>query len=309
MQYTKRDCFFDRERSGQVLTFLLYLFSAICMFFFFYQRVTMFKLTMFFLSLTCIHLNAFEILPQCKETEALGFGEWNIAIDGEALLMQKFLKPNDVVFDIGGNHGEWSTFALKYQPSIQIMTFEPVPFVFKSLKNALEPYSNVQLFNYALSDQSGTAVFHYYPEADGLSGFYYREVLRGDHPDPLILEVNQTTLDVFCESKGINKIDFIKIDTEGAEWKILKGAKNLLKNQQIRAIQFEYGGCYVDAKTTLRDVMLYFKENRYIVFRIVPTGLVHIAKWKSSLENYHLSNYFAICEEDLPGYGLIEFSE
>ena len=271
----------------------------------------MFRTPMLFLSMliACVHLNSFEILAQCKETKALGFGEWNIATDGEATLIEKFLKPYDLVFDVGGNHGEWSSCALKRQPTVQIMAFEPVPPVFKSLKEALGLYSNVRLFNYALSDQGGTSVFHYYPEADGLSGFYYREVLRGDHPDPLILEVEQMTLDSFCESNGITKIDFIKIDTEGAEWRILQGAKHLLKNQQIRAIQFEYGGCYIDAKTTLKDVILYFKENRYIVFRIIPTGLVHIANWEPSLENYHLSNYFAICEGDLPGYDLTEFPE
>lgn len=259
--------------------------------------------------LFCVQLNAFEILPQCEETEALGFGEWNIAIDGESVLMQTFLRQNDLVFDVGGNHGEWSTFALGYQPSIQIMAFEPVPPVFEDLKIILGDYSNVQLFNYALSDKIGVTSFFYYPEADGLSGFYYREVLRGDHPDPLIIEVEEQTLDFFCEKNGIKEIDFIKIDTEGAEWKILQGAHGLLKNRKIRAIQFEYGGCYVDAKTTLKDVMQYLTGNGYLIFRIMPTGLIHISKWVPSLENYHLSNYFALRKEDLPGYSLVEFND
>jgi FkbM family methyltransferase len=263
-----------------------------------------FALLLFF----SIHLSAFQILPQCKETNDLGFGEWNIAIDGEALLMKEFLRPGDCVFDVGGNHGEWSSFALRAEPTIQIKAFEPVPFVFNSLEKLLGNHSHVQLFKHALSDQMGKSIFHYYPEADGLSGFYYREVLRGDHPDPLIIEVEQTTLDAFCESNKIEKIDFIKIDTEGAEWKILQGGKNLIKNHRIKSIQFEYGGCYIDAKTTLKNVMLYLTENRYILFRIIPTGLIHISKWEPCLENYILSNYFAIREEDLPGYALTDFS-
>lgn len=269
------------------------------------RNALFFLLTLF----SCNPLSAFEILTQNEETSALGYGNWNLITDGEAILIREFLKPKDVVFDVGGNHGEWSSFALNFQPTIQILAFEPVPAVFKMLENNLKSHSNIRLFNCALSDQIGKAVIHYYQGSDGLSGFYYREVLRGALPDPLHIAVEQTTLDAFCKSNGITKIDFIKIDTEGAEWKILQGAENLLKNHQIRALQFEYGGCYVDAKTTLKDVIMYLKKNRYIVFRIFPAGIIHIAKWESSLENYNLSNYFAICEEAFPNYALTEFPQ
>ena len=262
----------------------------------------------FLLLCLCTYLNAFEILPQNDETYKLGFGEWNIAIDGEAVLMKEFIKPNQTVFDIGANCGEWTQFAINTQPSIKVYAFEPVPPVYERLKQTLGKYKNVQLFNHAISDKIGLAQFHYYPEADGLSGFFYREVLRGDHPDPLILEVPEKTLDAFCLENGINSIDFIKIDTEGAEWKVLTGARELIQNHRIKAIQFEYGGCYIDAKTTLKSVMTYLSQNNYVIFRIMPKGLVHISKWEARLENYHLSNYFAIRQEDMPNYGLVKFN-
>lgn len=252
------------------------------------------------------HAAAFDILSQSKETEKLGYGEWHIEIDGELGLIEHFIKPGNLVFDVGGNHGEWSTWALKTEPTIQIVAFEPVPSVFESLRYALQNFSNVQLFNCALSNESGLTNLHYYPQADGLSGFYFREVLRGDQPDPEVIIVQQDTLDDFCNRHAISQIDFIKIDTEGAEWKILNGAKKLLENQQIRAIQFEYGGCYIDAKTKLQDVIKLLTKNRYLIFRIIPTGIVHISHWEDSLENYDLSNYFAICKDDFPGYNLCE---
>lgn len=275
------------------------MFEMICRFF---------KLFVYIVN-TCLTLQlfSFEILPQSPKTEGLGYYDWNIAEDGESLLVKQFLKPQSLVFDVGGNHGEWSLCALKAQPTIQIKVFEPVPLIFEGLVKTLRAYPNVQVFNYALSDQKGVTKFHYYTEADGLSGFYYREVLRGDQPDPQIISVNQETLDDFCQANSISTIDFIKIDTEGAEWKIIKSAQNLLKNHRIRAIQFEYGGCYIDAKTTLEQVLRLLKKHRYVIFRIIPTGLIHISKWEPSLENFHLSNYFAICEEDLPGYSLVEF--
>ena len=244
-------------------------------------------------------LASFEIFSQCPSTEKLGYGDWYIDTDGELVLMQQLLKPGNVVFDVGGNHGEWSSFALQAQPNIQLFTFEPVPPVFEILQKTLENYNQVQLFDCALSDQIGISEFMYYPEADGLSSFYYREVLRGDHPDPQVIYVQQETLDHFCEAHAIQKIDFMKLDTEGSEWRIFKGAENLLKNHQIRAIQFEYGGCNVDSKTTLKQMIAMLTDNAYVIFRIIPTGLILISKWEDSLENYHLSNYFAICEEDL----------
>lgn len=247
-----------------------------------------------------LSLNAFEVVPQNDSTFKLGFGEWNIAIDGEADVIRQFIGPNQVVLDVGANCGEWSQFALKTQPSIQIYAFEPVPPVFERLQTTLGNNSHVKLFNHAISDKNGVAQFHYYPEADGLSGFYYREVLRGDHPDPIIIDVPEKTLDTFALENNLSHIDFIKIDTEGAEWKVLQGAKNLIQNRLIRAIQFEYGGCYIDAKTTLKSVFNFLTENGYLVFRIIPNGLVSINQWEDRLENYDLSNYFAIRQEDAP---------
>ncbi len=94
--------------------------------------------------------------------------------------MQAFLKPNQVIFDVGGNHGEWSSFALGIAPNIQLHVFEPVLPVFLSLYQKLSSHQNVHFNQCALSDQNGKTQFHYYLDADdGLSGFYYREVLEG----------------------------------------------------------------------------------------------------------------------------------
>jgi len=54
-------------------------------------------------------------------------------------------------------------------------------------------------------------------------------------------EIECKTLDTLCLEIGLEKIDYLKIDTEGAEYKILSGARNLLQKQKITFIQFEYG--------------------------------------------------------------------
>ncbi len=246
-------------------------------------------------------LYGYTIIPENNKSHKLGYGDWYIHTDGELHLLEQFLRPNDVVFDVGANVGEWSLYALEAERSIHLYSFEPLPLIFSDMQSKLSGYPNAQAFNLALSDQRGKRDFCYYDETyefSGLSGFYVREVLKIDHQLPKIIEVQQETLPCFCKQQNLDKIDFLKIDAEGAEWIIIKGAAPLIENKRIRAIQFEYGGCYVDAHTTLKEIYDFFSKNDYLLFRIMPHGLIRITQWEPGLENFDLSNYVAITKED-----------
>ena len=250
-------------------------------------------------------LHSFEILRHCEATHSLGYGDCALGQNGEWSLLQKILKPESLIFDVGANVGEWSQTALRIQPTIRLISFEPVPSIFEQLKHNLRECANAQVRNFALSDERGPCTFYYYserPDLTGLSGLYLREVLKGVILDPEVLNLRQETLTHFCAEESIEKIDFLKIDTEGAEWKVLQGAEALLKEKRITAIQFEYGGTYNDAKITLEQIVRLLTSDGYLVFRIVPDGLVHIAKWESSLENYQYCNYFALLKEAFVHY-------
>lgn len=133
-----------------------------------------------------------------------------------------------------------------------------------------------------------------------LSSFYRREsVEKSCNIVPHMLKVKTYDLDSFCQEYHISTIDFLKIDTEGSELDILKGAQQLLAAHKIKYIQFEYGGTYVDAKTTLKEVFTCLKSNNYLVFRIVPNVLIKINNWRDSLETYNYSNYFACLDTAL----------
>ena len=253
-------------------------------------------------------LLSFEIRYQ-SGTEKVGYKNSNMQTNGELTLLWNFLKQGDIVFDVGANRGEWSQHALEKTSSIQLFAFEPIPEVFAILKMNFLSLSNVKIFAYALSNDLGKASFYHYLEHSDMSGFYDRPILQSNfnYNPPQQISVALETLDHFCSTQSVSKIDFLKIDTEGAEWKVLDGARNLLENHQIRAIQFEYGGCYTDAGTTLKQVVQLLTKNGYIIFRIIPTGLIHISHWSPSLENFEYSNYFAIYQEDMPSYDLVKF--
>lgn len=256
----------------------------------------MIRAVIFFLVFGC---SLFPYSIQCEgpKTKHLGYGDWFIKSDGEWDLMKEILSPKDVVFDVGANVGEWSLYALKTQPSIELYAFEPVPLIFSELTDKLRGFSHARAFPFALSDENGQDRFYHYDEThdfSALSSFFVREVLKKDHQPPKVIEVEKKTLSTFCAEHAIDRIDFLKIDAEGAEWIILKGAADLIDREAIKAIQFEYGGCNIDSKTTLRDIYDFLASRDYLIFRIKPKGLIFIPKWHEHLENYELSNYFAI---------------
>jgi hypothetical protein len=50
-------------------------------------------------------------------------------------------------------------------------------------------------------------------------------------------------------------------------------------------------------------------EYHYVIFRIMPYGMIHIHTWQSSLENFNLCNYCALRQQDVPEYSLVSFAQ
>ena len=73
---------------------------------------------------------------------------------------------------------------------------------------------------------------------------------------------------------NISKIDFLKIDVEGNELSVLKGAKSLLSQGAIDFIQIEFGHGARAARIYLHDIVNFIKEYEYTIFVIKPTGLM-----------------------------------
>jgi len=136
--------------------------------------------------------------------------------------------PNGTFIDIGANVGLISLRLLAKNPKLKIHAFEPGPHQYKLLKktiqdNNLQP--KVKLYSKALSDKRGSAIFSIHRGEDA-SGDGFMDTGRAGKTTSI--NVKTETLDNWWESKGKPQIDLIKIDTEGAEMLILKGAKQLI---------------------------------------------------------------------------------
>jgi FkbM family methyltransferase len=149
------------------------------------------------------------------------------------------LSHGDVFIDIGANGGLYSILASKrIGDSGSIYAFEPGLRELDLLHHNIEINSceNIEVVAKALSNQQGSAQFAI--SYDGAMN----SLRETDHPMQQIKEwqtVETTTLDQFVEDFSIQKVDFIKVDVEGAENLVFEGAKKVLSSDQKLTILFE----------------------------------------------------------------------
>lgn len=220
----------------------------------------------------------------------------NIGTNGERRFLQRNLENCDVVFDIGANIGQWTKLALNVNRKLNIHCFEPSKFTYNELiRNNFPP--NVICNNVGLSSRKEEKFLYIFKEGGGLNSLYQRKGLK-EHIGRVIQqkkkEIHLDTLKNYCREKGINKIDYMKIDAEGHEFEILKGGEDLFNNGQVNIIQFEYGGCFIDAHVFLKDIFDLFQDMDYLFYKIYPNYIKLVKKYYQMFENFQYQNWLII---------------
>jgi FkbM family methyltransferase len=152
---------------------------------------------------------------------------------------------NPVFLDIGANIGLISLKVLEKVPSVKIFCFEPGNIQSNLLSRTIEENSirNISLEKYALSDTDGEADFYVHSGKDSAKDGLV-DTMRGEKTEKT--KVLTRKLDSWWSSNGRPKVNVIKIDTEGAEYKVLSGAKELL-DKESPVIYFELYKKNIDA--------------------------------------------------------------
>lgn len=210
---------------------------------------------------------------------------------GELRLMQS-LPQLQTIFDVGCNIGEWTRMTRRLHPAARIHMFEMVPATFDKMLNNGVIDAGTHPNNYGLSNNFGIAEFRYAPSNDRVS----TTILDLHHDDSFIAHSLMSTGDLYCQSRQVQQIDFLKIDTEGHEYSVLQGFSGMINQKKVRVIQFEYGYAAVLTKNLLIDFHKML-DPLYVIGRLTPNGV--------QFKNYHLldedfrgPDYVAVLREE-----------
>lgn len=197
-------------------------------------------------------------------------------------IIKSYLKPTSNCIDVGAHKGEILDLILKQAPHGTHFAFEPIPLFFERLK---ENYSQkVHVFPFALAEKSGVTSFNFVKNAPAYSGLKERDYLI-EKPEIEQIEVELKALDEVIPADV--KIDFIKIDVEGGEFDVLKGAQRILK-EDMPIILFESGlGASEFYGTTPVALFEFFQKLGYQLFT-----LKNYVKSSSTLSKEEFKNLY-----------------
>jgi len=143
--------------------------------------------------------------------------------------------------DVGANIGLYTALALRQMPrSGLILAVEPAEENFRYLEKNINENrissSKVKIIveRVALSDQKGEALLHKNPGNKGDNRLYQDALLQESE------SVHVITLDELCDHHGITKIDFMKMDVQGMEKRVLDGARSILQKSKSCIILMEF---------------------------------------------------------------------
>jgi FkbM family methyltransferase len=233
-------------------------------------------------------------------SRSLGLGgNPSIYESGEVYFLRRYLSSlsaSPLVFDIGANRGEYALAVLEIREDARVIAFEPNPELVETLARVSGP--RLRVVNAACASRADEGVL--YTDADFAgSGFATME------PDTLTLrpvavikqhKVKTLRLDDFVREEGVAGVDLLKIDAEGHELEILRGAKHALERGAIGCVQFEFNAGHALARTFLRDFQQALPSYRF--FRLTPGGLLDLGVYRPEIwEVYLQQNIIALLPE------------
>ena len=144
------------------------------------------------------------------------------------------LRPDiQIAFDVGANIGQTVKKIRTIFPNTMIHSFEPVPETFEQLTRNVVRYSNVECYRCAIGEVDGNVEITV-SETTGQN-----TISASAKPGVPRITVPTRTIESVCTDQGIDQIDVLKIDTEGYELSVLRGAQKMLTSGAVRFVLAE----------------------------------------------------------------------
>jgi len=251
------------------------------------------------------------LLLLCGAPQSLGSdacGE-KVDMDFEGLLQrfyERLLRPGDNALDVGAHSGRHAVPMAKVVSANamggRVYAFEPIPrvreYFLQRMRDEAIPEDVVQLLPFALSDHDGHAEFVVAldrPEESGLKVRIYNGPTRLER-----IAVQTRSLDGLA--LPIDSLRFIKVDCEGAEYSVLKGAKQtIVRFRPVIAFEFGLNSCLAYGIQP-KDMFGLVECNGYKVFDILGNEL-SCASFVQTCESGRVWDFVATPREQLPGVG------
>jgi FkbM family methyltransferase len=198
-----------------------------------------------------------------------------------------YVDPGDQVMDIGANVGAYTVWMSKFisRPG-RIHAFEPDEASFKKLQSHIAVNNMgdlVKVNRCALSDSDGVLNF-----TTGLDRLNHITTQREENS----VSVPSCTLDAYCEANAVGRVTYMKVDVEGFEYMVLKGAGKLFSSKGVDILQLEINDAVRYAGVSVEDLLALLKGYQYSLCRydVDNNQLVPI--------EYHREreNYFAVAD-------------
>jgi len=166
---------------------------------------------------------------------------WNTT-EAKFELIEKVVGDARVVFDVGAKFGDYSRRYLEMFPNAKVYAFEPFPMSYTGLENLAEIDDRLIPHQLALLDMYGEVDLNVTSPVGSCSTL---SLVNADYEESDIsvvttVKVQAERLDSFCAANNISHIDFLKIDTNGTDLKVLEGAKDMLVANAIDVLSVEF---------------------------------------------------------------------
>ncbi len=187
-----------------------------------------------------------------------------------------------VIFDVGANTGQSAQRFLYQFPGAHIYCFEPVAGTYGRLRQRFTDQARVECFELALGAAPGEGEMVL---AGPSEQHYLRSPEAAEAAVPAVQPVTVETVDRFCSLRAINHMHYLKIDTEGSDLDVLRGAEHCLAGQAVDLVQVEAG--MNPGNTThvpIEELKAFLEARDYLLFALYeqvnewPTRSPHLRR-------------------------------